>query len=55
MRVVGPGGWKDPGSASMVAGRATIMPVNAHAVQIQPGPPSQDTEGEVQGDELAGV
>jgi hypothetical protein len=31
------------------------MLVKIHALQIQRGSPSQDTEGEVQSDELAGL
>jgi hypothetical protein len=38
-----------------MAGCTKILSVNVHSLKIQRGPPPPDTEGEAQGDELAGV
>jgi hypothetical protein len=41
--------------SSTMADRTTLMSVKIHALQIQRGPPPQNTEGEVQSHELAGI
>src|ERR1700681_1852551 len=41
--------------SSTMADRTTLMSVKIHALQIQRGPPPQNTEGEVQSDEPAGI
>jgi hypothetical protein len=49
--------WPNGGVGSRTVGFVDVPPVvvEADAVQIQPIPPSQDPEGQISGDELAGI